>query len=75
MKTSLKNGLIGVTALAIGMLAYTVYHDRSADAEAEARREKIWAHEGALVDACDAAYGQGRLVPPSVFVRRSQAQT
>lgn len=64
MRTTVRNAVIGAGAITVAVVGFTVYHDMSANEDARAFQAKLWAHEGALVDACDAAYGQGRLTAP-----------
>lgn len=65
MKTGLRKMLVAASAVVLVAVGVGVYHDTSVKEANRELQEKIWAHEGALVDACDAAYGQGRRVTPA----------
>lgn len=64
MRTTVRNVLIGAAAITTVVVGFSVYHDMSANEDSRVFQAKLWAHEGALVDACDTAYGQGRLTAP-----------
>lgn len=68
VRMSKKVRFLMVSAVVVALIVSAgVYHDLSADAEARSMQDRIVEEYGKSVDACDQAYGQGRLVkPPSL---------
>lgn len=61
MGKNLRKGIAVSLLVCVAFVVFGVIHDRYRNNEVRQRQAEIWAHEGALVDACDAAYGQGVL--------------